>query len=1162
MASLNRNIKTGNFIPGSEEYTHPEEIAIMGKYLKAGIKELSDNLSLVSDADKGISSNAEIKSIKNLPGEETLTGIGNENEKINQLNSSLEELKTLQNKLELDNEFEKLVRQKEEDLNLEVNLERLQNLEKQEKLETDYTKLSVENKNLSLGNEKEFIHHSDSGDEINPVDIRLYEKIYSSDPRKDKRALPDSENIDPKFRTLDTLLGGIHYDKYSSETLSRSSTPTKDAVNAASDGSSDIIFVKPETLNTKETSLVNDSVDQLANDNEEVKDLPNYIEDLLGKKKIKLNKEFEELEKFGQELKELPKDREDFLGKPQEIELEKDKENLEKSKEEIKLSSIAEILKNENGEISLSSIKEKLADDTFKVTLSDFLDNLSLDEREVFLSKFVSDLLDGRITELEQQKDYLPGELKKAILIDHLKETISNEKDLQLILESEELYGKELDIALSNFISKLNKNLKSIIELNSKYITLGKNESAGNYLDDLYTELSQIASSEFSIYIPGELKELMLNLGIEKIPEPYGDSSEFYKLMKDNYGIDNAMTAEDLKKTLNELIRSNGGWGKKVAAYLSALIGKYKNFKMYLPKEEIINFKNIVTSTLKANSYVKYLTDPDYVTKETLIKETFALLRKLTTHRIKNVEKIINNNDLANHMGNGMYALSVGEQKYSKDASLSSAWKNIKSELIDKTWDNIKSWVTSTLNGSLWGAAGSLLTTKANLPGQNYTTDTTVRNVPNVSSLYEKKTHTTGFAGTPYATPMEITQEDESLGWVSRALSNSREYNFKKNYLMSTGIQQTLKDLCDTDISTISSVEDLYDVLKSSEKTTVHARTQEGVMNGMTLSSNHTWEITIEPYISKFNGYRTWLPFFQEINRYNYRTHGVRTIYDKWLPITSFELQDKRLVNKTLALYAGEISYPIAMENSNELRLTFSDDSFKSFRTYFDRVAEISTYESLINKEEDETSARLDANFAKRRKFDSFVFSKSISENVAVGSTYDTIDRDKFAVGMYKNLCFNVCIYILTPQYSTIKKYNLLCVMKDYSIEYVGEIDSGPADVTVSFSIVGETTPELERDAERELEFLRNQFELQNLLNLEKTFETALDNMHNSILNKKEPLSLIKEEDGLYIKTGALNQEENRTTFMYTKNGDLQESYSYGEDDENPYSTKITNFGN
>jgi tRNA-2-methylthio-N6-dimethylallyladenosine synthase len=46
---LNKNIQTGNFIPGSEEYTRPEEIAIMGKYLRAGIRSLSDSLDLEND---------------------------------------------------------------------------------------------------------------------------------------------------------------------------------------------------------------------------------------------------------------------------------------------------------------------------------------------------------------------------------------------------------------------------------------------------------------------------------------------------------------------------------------------------------------------------------------------------------------------------------------------------------------------------------------------------------------------------------------------------------------------------------------------------------------------------------------------------------------------------------------------------------------------------------------------------------------------------------------------------------------------------------------------------------------------------------------------------------------------------------------------------------
>ena len=44
----------------------------------------------------------------------------------------------------------------------------------------------------------------------------------------------------------------------------------------------------------------------------------------------------------------------------------------------------------------------------------------------------------------------------------------------------------------------------------------------------------------------------------------------------------------------------------------------------------------------------------------------------------------------------------------------------------------------------------------------------------------------------------------------------------------------------------------------------------------------------------------------------------------------------------------------------------------------------------------------------------------------------------------------------MTPQYSTIRKFDLLLVLKDFSEEYTGDIDGGAGDLTVSFSIVGE----------------------------------------------------------------------------------------------------------
>ena len=44
----------------------------------------------------------------------------------------------------------------------------------------------------------------------------------------------------------------------------------------------------------------------------------------------------------------------------------------------------------------------------------------------------------------------------------------------------------------------------------------------------------------------------------------------------------------------------------------------------------------------------------------------------------------------------------------------------------------------------------------------------------------------------------------------------------------------------------------------------------------------------------------------------------------------------------------------------------------------------------------------------------------------------------------------------MNPQMSTIQKFDLLLVMKDYSIEYSGETDANSPDLTISFSVVGE----------------------------------------------------------------------------------------------------------
>lgn len=44
----------------------------------------------------------------------------------------------------------------------------------------------------------------------------------------------------------------------------------------------------------------------------------------------------------------------------------------------------------------------------------------------------------------------------------------------------------------------------------------------------------------------------------------------------------------------------------------------------------------------------------------------------------------------------------------------------------------------------------------------------------------------------------------------------------------------------------------------------------------------------------------------------------------------------------------------------------------------------------------------------------------------------------------------------MTPQYGTIDKYDLLCVLKEMSEERKGEVESGGSDLELQFSVVGE----------------------------------------------------------------------------------------------------------
>ena len=263
--------------------------------------------------------------------------------------------------------------------------------------------------------------------------------------------------------------------------------------------------------------------------------------------------------------------------------------------------------------------------------------------------------------------------------------------------------------------------------------------------------------------------------------------------------------------------------------------------------------------------------------------------------------------------------------------------------------------------------------------------------------------------------------------------NGSDNYNFSKNYLKGAGIKTTLEDLAGESPKDNMSVGDFFDFLKSSPYITTPY--QFGSMGGIygtykvqTLDSDAYWEVILEPYVGPENGNISYLPGLHEINLRNIAQHGVNTGYNKWIPYIGFDLQKSKLTNKSLQLYDGEISYPVSMEFLNEFRLTIADDQYKSWRTYFEQCAKAAVYNSEGHS----------ADFYEK------------------GEELTAIDTNNVVVAMYKNITFRCRVYVMTPQYSTIHKYDLLLVMKDFSEEHTGSIDGGASDLTISFSIVGE----------------------------------------------------------------------------------------------------------
>jgi hypothetical protein len=169
--------------------------------------------------------------------------------------------------------------------------------------------------------------------------------------------------------------------------------------------------------------------------------------------------------------------------------------------------------------------------------------------------------------------------------------------------------------------------------------------------------------------------------------------------------------------------------------------------------------------------------------------------------------------------------------------------------------------------------------------------------------------------------------------------------------------------------------------------------------------------------------------------------HGVQTSYNRWIPISSFELQKSKLTTKSLGLFDGEITYPVTSEYTNELRLTIVDDQWKSWKHYFQKCSDVAVYSS--------------------ERHDNWYY-----DDIKMFPVPTAVDKSTVCTAYYKNISLLVKIYVMTPQFSTIRKFSLLAVLKDFSEDYTGETDSGGSDLTVSFSIVGEVDEDKLQKAE------------------------------------------------------------------------------------------------
>lgn len=1160
---MDEEIRKDNKVPGScEQFTKPEEISALGKYLRKLRTEYEENTSLEKDKIGVIGFNGQLKnevplsdkvekieSNENVALSNSIIEVGGGEKKVD-LSKEVSKIEGVEDK-ELSKTVEKIDDSRETPLSTEIDTikdnrenELSRDVEKIQDTREQSLSKEVERLNDLRENELSKTVETISDERVQTLSS-LVEKI--GDGNKEPALSQNVEKVinsgttdNALSKNLERILGG----KRKSATLSKH--VSKVEKNNHKDAELSEVVSKIEGVNDdlqlgKEVSKIKDDKEyKLSEDVSKIEGIRDQAElsktraeisdtrdPQLAEKKSKL-----EGDKRKEQLSKKVSKIEKTEGDPS---LSRDVSRIEGNKKDQKLSKKVSRVEGEKSIPNLSSDVSKVGGNSKEPKLSKEVSKVSDNNSDPGLSKEVSKISDNRTNNLSKTVSKIEGDKKEAPNLssdvskvggnnkepelskevrrvekgDHeypLSKKISKientEKDPQLSKKVSKIDDKR-DYPLSDIVSKINdtrdnqlsteiskiEDTREDLELSrivGKVISdaatdqhtqfnpesdglydsvLAVNDNQGGTAEELSTKVAKVERTKKDPDLSNkrsdlniENKDLELSREVSKVE--VGDkkielSKEVSKPGNEDVGIDVLVNKIRDYKDLNNYYQNllhflqdksiNKGWAAKISSLMSTYLSGNKISPEGIKKFEAALYKEAMMSrpmfrprtklpgfgidSINVNNYLRFIAETilgrgwgkglGQKARAILLDETLSLL----VYARQEGEK----------------AIKVNRDRLpGKPSIITDAARSGLRGAIEGGFKRVKDAATGLIHG-----------------------ESIEKKYP-INRPYDKKEQKEADAKGEYQSWTKANSKGESIKGMSiknvakrlveaaigKVPTSPSDYQFNQNYLGNgafQGMNTTLEDLCNvSDVGEIRTVQDLFDTFEKSPYITTAGKVVGGKNNPlkvMTLDTNSYWEIIFEPFVGlSENGGKSFLPPIEEINLWNKLDHGVMTAYNRWLPIVAFEMQKSKLTTKTAGLYDGEISFPTSIEFSNEFRLTIADDQYKSFRTYFERCMEVSVFNS-------EAHDFLDYG---QDGFNNFVGYQKPYNKIT------SVDKKFTCIAPYKNVTFKCTIYCMTPQKSTINKYELLLTLKDFIEERSGEIESGGNDLTVAFSIVGE----------------------------------------------------------------------------------------------------------